>query len=127
MTEQTWTRADLDRIGDAEELDIAPLRADGSLRPYVTIWAVRSGDDLYVRSAHGPENGWFRRAKAAGAGRIRVAGVEYDVTFADAADGPHAALDAAYRQKYAAQPPQYVSPVVGEVAAPNTLRVRPRS
>jgi aryl-alcohol dehydrogenase-like predicted oxidoreductase len=33
---------------------------------------VRAGDDLYVRSAYGATNGWFRRAKAAGAGRIRA-------------------------------------------------------
>lgn len=126
MSDQSWTAADLDRIGTAEEMDIAPLRPDGSLRPYVTIWMVRAGDELYVRSAHGPENGWFRRARAAGAGRIRVAGVEDDVTFADAADGPHAAIDAAYRQKYAAHPQEYVTPVIGD-AAPNTLRLVPRS
>ena len=48
-----WTADELDRIGRADELRIASRRADGSLRPYVTIWTVRSGDDIYVRSAHG--------------------------------------------------------------------------
>ena len=48
------------------ELQIASRRADGSLRKFVTIWAVRSGDDVYVRSAYGHDNGWFRRALASG-------------------------------------------------------------
>ena len=49
----TWTDQELDRIGGAEELQLASERTDGSLRPYVTMWVVRAGDDLYVRSAYG--------------------------------------------------------------------------
>ncbi len=45
-----WTAADLDRIGSATELEITTRRADGSLRPYVPIWVVRVGDELFVRS-----------------------------------------------------------------------------
>jgi hypothetical protein len=41
-----WTGADLDTVGAADELQIAPLGEDGSLRPYTTIWVVRVGDDL---------------------------------------------------------------------------------
>lgn len=53
----TWTQEELTRIGDAEELDIAARRPDGSLRPFVTIWVVRGGDDLYYgqsRAVKGP-------------------------------------------------------------------------
>ena len=46
----TWTSDELDKIGSAEELQIASLRRDGTLRKPVTIWVVRVGDDLYVRS-----------------------------------------------------------------------------
>jgi hypothetical protein len=45
-----WTDEQLDRIGTAQELGVASLRADGTLRQPVTIWVVREGDDLYVRS-----------------------------------------------------------------------------
>jgi hypothetical protein len=92
----TWTSDELDRIGAAEELQLASQRRDGTLRPYVTMWIVRAGDDLYVRSAYGPDNPWFRRAKASGAGRIRAGGLERDVTFAEPAPGVQAAIDAAY-------------------------------
>jgi hypothetical protein len=61
----TWTAEDLDTIGLADELEIAPLRVGGSLRPYTTIWVIRVGDDVYVRSVRGrrrsPE-GFGRRA-----------------------------------------------------------------
>ena len=81
----TWTNDELDRIGNAEELQLASVRPDSSLRPYVTMWVVRAGDDLYVRSAYGPDNPWYRRAQASGAGQSRAGGVERDVTFTDAA------------------------------------------
>ncbi len=94
-----WTNDELTRIGGAEELQLASVRPDGMLRPYVTMWVVRAGDELYVRSAYGPNNPWYRRAKASGAGRIRAGGLERDVTFAEAAPGVHSAIDAAYHAK----------------------------
>jgi hypothetical protein len=118
-----WTPADLDAIGDATELDVASRRADGTLSPFVTIWAVRSGDDIYVRSAHGPDNGWFRRAKARGTGRIRAGNLERDVQFTDPAADVDPAVDTAYHVKYDSFGPQYVGPVTGPT--PATLRVTP--
>ncbi len=57
-----WTSDELDRIGGAEELQIAPRRPDGTLRTPVTIWVVRVSDDLYVRSYRGRSGAWFRAA-----------------------------------------------------------------
>lgn len=122
----TWAPDELTRIGGAEELQIASLRPDGTLRPYVTIWVVRAGDDLYVRSAYGTDNPWFRRAKASGAGRIRVGGLERDVTFGDAAPGAHEDIDKAYHAKYDRYGPAIVGTVVGDHAAPVTIHLVPR-
>lgn len=122
----TWTSEELDRIG-AAELRLASLRRDGTLRPYVTMWVVWAGDDLYVRSAYGPDNPWFRRAKSSGAGRIRAGGLERDVTFAEPAPGAHAAIDAAYHAKYDRYGPRIVGSVVGPDAEAATLRLVPRS
>src|SRR5437667_299891 len=55
MTE--WTKDELTKIGSAEELQIASLRRDGTLRKPVTIWVVRDGDSLHVRSVKGPPAG----------------------------------------------------------------------
>jgi hypothetical protein len=121
----TWTADDLDRIGGAEELELASRRADGTLRPAVTMWVVRSGDDLYVRSAYGPENPWYVRAKASGAGRIRAGGAERDVTFAEAPAGAHAGIDAAYHGKYDRYGPRIVGSVTGPTAEAVTIRLVP--
>ena len=53
------------------------------------IWR-RSGDDIYVRSAHGSENPWYVRALASETGRIRAGAIERDVLFEPAADISHA-------------------------------------
>ncbi|WP_250004180.1 DUF2255 family protein [Actinoplanes sp. M2I2] len=121
-----WNSDELARIGGADELEIASRRDDGTLRPYVTIWVVRAGDQLYVRSAYGTENGWFRRARAAGAGRIRAGGVERDVTFADASAADPGPIDRVYHEKYDHYGPKYVDPVVGAKAAEATLALIPQ-
>jgi hypothetical protein len=121
----SWSDDDLRRIGGADELQISSRRADGTLRPYVTIWVVREGDDLYVRSAYGANNGWFRRARASGTGRIRAGGAERDVTFAEAGPATGPALDAAYHAKYDRYGPSIVGTVVGEAVAGLTLRLSP--
>ena len=54
-----WTSSELDKIGTAEELGIASVRRDGTLSKPVTIWVVRTGDDLYVRSYKGGAGAWF--------------------------------------------------------------------
>lgn len=121
-----WTPDELDRIERTDELQVSSHRPDGSLRRFVTIWGVRVGDDVYIRSAYGPENGWFRRAQAAGTGQVRVAGVEKDVTFATPDGDVHPAIDDAYRAKYGGYSPGIVKTVVGPQVVDVTLRVVPR-
>ena len=125
----TWTDDELRRVGAATELQIATRRDDGSLRPYITIWTVRVGDNLYVRSAYGAGNPWFRRATASGSGRIRAGGIERDVTFTPASEldaATQAAVDTAYHAKYDRYGPQIVGTVTGAHAAPVTLRLVPQ-
>jgi len=122
----TWTSEDLQTFGDADELQIASARADGTLRPYVIIWAVRVGDELYLRSAHGPTNGWYRRALASGTGRIRAGGLERDAIFTEAAADVHDAIDAAYHAKYDHYDSSIVDPVTDALSRTATIRVVPR-
>ncbi len=122
----TWTSEELASIGDAEELAIASRRPDGTLGPFVTIWVVRTGSDLYVRSVNGRSGRWFRRALAAGEGRIRAGGVERDVAIDEAAPEVHAAVTAAYHEKYDRYGPSIVGTVVSAESATTTLRLLPR-
>jgi hypothetical protein len=122
-----WTDEELGRIGEAQELQLASERPDGTLRSYVTMWVVRVVDELYVRSAHGANNPWFVRAKASGVGRIRAGGVERDVTFAEPAPDVHPDIDATYGGKYDRHGPAIVGTVVGPLAHGVTIRLVPRS
>jgi hypothetical protein len=121
-----WTSDELTRIGGADELQVASYRSDGTLRPYVTIWTVRARDDIYIRSAYGRDNGWFRRALASGTGRIRAGGVEKDVIFEEPDDDVHAAVDAAYHTKYDRHGQQIVGTVTGPHAVGETFQLTPQ-
>jgi hypothetical protein len=121
-----WSEDELRRIGEAAQLRIASARPDGTLRPDVTIWHVRVGDAIYIRSAHGPSNGWFRRARSAGSGRITAGGVQRDVTFEIAEPQIRADADRAYHAKYDRYGPGPVAAVTGPDVLTTTLRVMPR-
>jgi hypothetical protein len=122
----TWPAEDLEVFGASDEIRISSQRPDGSARKPIRIWIVRLGDELYVRSAYGPENGWFRRAKASGVGRIRASGVERDVAFEVPGPDVDDLLHAAYHAKYDRYGAKIVATVVSDDAARCTLRFVPR-
>jgi hypothetical protein len=120
-----WTSDELTRIADADELQIASLRRDGTLGRPRTIWVVRHGDDLYVRSVNGPTAAWYRGTQTRHEGSIQAGGASKDVTFADAA-GLDDELDAAYRAKYRRYAPSIVNSIVSTQARSATIRLVPR-
>jgi hypothetical protein len=121
-----WTSDELDQIDAADEIDIAALQPDGSLRPYRIIWIVRAGEDLYVRSVLGRDSVWFRAVLQRPEGRIRSGGVEYDVAYEEPANANHDAIDEAYRRKYTRDDPVDVVAIVEPTARVATLRLLPR-
>src|SRR5438128_8976310 len=121
-----WTTDELDKIDAADELEIASLGPDGTLRNATTIWVVRLGYDLYVRSVNGRTGTWFRGAQDRHEARIRAGGVGKDVLLVERDDlGDE--IDAAYRTKYG----RYAASIVGSVLTPEakaaTLKLVPRS
>ena len=122
-----WTSDELTRIGTAEELQIASLRRDGTLRKPVTIWVVRHGDDLYVRSVNGRTAAWFRGTQARHKGHIRAGGVDKDVTFVEEADPTiNDQIDAAYRTKYRRYAANIISSILSPEARSATIKLAPR-
>lgn len=122
-----WTREELTAIGTTDELNLRSRRGDGSLRDPVTMWVVRHDDDLYVRAIKG-RDGWYRGTQSRHEGHISSAGIDKDVTFANADSdaGLNDALDAEYRSKYRSYPTEYVEPVVNEQARSSTIKLVPR-
>jgi hypothetical protein len=122
-----WTTDELEGIAASDELEIASLRSDGMLRNPTTIWVVRLGDDLYVRSVNGRTSGWFRGTQVLHEGRIRAGGVEKNVTFVDGSEDVADRIDDAYRTKYR----RYSEGIVGTTITPEaraaTLQLVPRT
>jgi hypothetical protein len=122
----TLTNNELDKIGAAEELRIASLRRDGTLRNPVTIWVVRVGEDLYVRAYKGRSSPWFRGAQTRHEGQIRAGGVVKDVTFLEEPDPDiNEQIDETYRSKYR----RYAASIVNSIspeARSATIKLVPR-
>lgn len=124
----TWTSDELNRIGKAEELQIASFRRDGTLRKPVIIWVVRIGDDLYVRSVNGRTSAWFRGVQTCYEGHIRAGSVDKDVAFVEESDpNLQEQIDAAYRTKYR----RYAGSIVNSTLTPQahsaTIKLVPRN
>lgn len=120
-----WTIDELKKVGAANELQIASLRQNSTLRNRVTIWVVRVGDDLYVRSYNGPDGTWYRRLLVSHEGRIWAGGVEKDVTFVELSDPDiNNQIDTAYLTKYGRS--QFVTPMVSPEVRATTLKLVPR-
>ena len=121
-----WTSEDLTRIGNAEEVQVTSRQGDGTLRKPVTIWVVRDGDSLYVRSVKGPTGAWFRGTQERHEGRIRGGGVEQDVTFVNADHDIGDKVDAAYRAKYRRYAGSILNSVLTPQARSTTIQLVPR-
>jgi hypothetical protein len=125
MTE--WTSDELAKIEAADELQLASVRRDGTLRRPVIIWMVRHGDDLYVRSWRGRSSTWFRGVQDRHEGQIHAGGVDKDVRFVEVNDDLNDAIDAAYRTKYQRYSESYVMPMIRPEARVTTIKLVPSS
>jgi hypothetical protein len=122
----TWTDDELNKVDATDELAIAVLRPDGTLRKPVTIWVVRLGEDLYVRSGYGLAAAWFRGTRVRHEGRIDAGGIQKDVVLEDADPAIGDQIDAAYRNKYRRHGAQYVNSVTTAEARSTTIKLVPR-
>ena len=93
----------------------------------MTIWVVRVGDDLYVRSWKGRDGAWFCGTQVRHEGHIEAGGVGKDVAFvAEAGDDINDQIDAAYRTKYRRHAARWVNPMVTDQARVTTIKLVPR-
>lgn len=121
-TVRTWSKNELRRIADANDLHISPFREDGVTYGTPTwIWSVAVGDALYVRGYNGQDSRWYQAAVRQKAGRTIAAGMTKEVVF-ELVDGPiNDLIDDAYRAKYHGSP--YLNPMIGTRARSATIKV----
>jgi hypothetical protein len=121
----TWSKDELRRIAEADDLHISPFREDGVTYGTPTwVWSVVVGDALYVRAYNGQNSRWYQAAVRQKAGRITVAGMTKEVTF-EPVDGPvNDLIDNAYRVKYSGSP--YLDSMINTRTRSATVKVMPR-
>lgn len=124
----TWTSDELKKIESTEELRIASLLQDGTLRKPVIIWVVRVGDEVYVRSVNGRTSAWFRGVQSRHRGQVRAGGVVKDVAFVEESDPDiNNQIDDAYRSKYRRYAASIINSVISSDARSATIKLVPQS
>lgn len=120
-----WSKHELHKIAEADDLHISPFREDGFTYGTPTwIWSVAVDNALYVRGYNGTDSRWYKAAVRQKAGRITSAGMTKEVTF-EPVDGPiNDRIDDAYRAKYHNSP--YLRPMIGARARSATIKITPR-
>jgi hypothetical protein len=121
-----WTPEELTTIAAEDELRLTSRRRDGSLRNPVTIWAVRHGDDVYVRSVYGDSSAWYRGTQVAHEGRVESGGVSKEVSFEPGVPELNDTLDTAYRTKYRRYATSIVESCTTPAARSTTIRLVPQ-
>jgi hypothetical protein len=106
----TWSKNELRKIAETDDLHISPFREDGKTYGTPTwIWSVVVDDALFVRAYNGQSSRWYQAALRQKAGRIIAAGMTKEVAFEPVNGAINDRIDEAYRAKYRASP--YLKPI----------------
>ncbi len=113
---------ELQSIDRADDLKIAPFRADGVTYGTPTwIWSVVVDNDLYVRAYNGQSSRWYQSAIEQKAGHIHAAGMIKDVLFETVNGNINEQIDEAYRKKYGNSP--YLNAMINKQAKAATIKI----
>jgi hypothetical protein len=124
--EIAWSKDELQKIAETDDLHIAPFREDGVTYGTPTwIWSVAVDDALYVRGYNGQDSRWYQAAVRQKAGRIVAAGMTKEVSFELVNGLLNDRIDEAYRAKYSRSP--YLKPMIGARARSATVKIMPKA
>ncbi|MFD1385829.1 DUF2255 family protein [Oceanobacillus oncorhynchi subsp. oncorhynchi] len=126
--QSNWTQEQLETFSTADDMYISPFYSDGKTSGTPTwIWSVVADNNLYVRAYNGQRSRWYQSAVEQKAGKIKLAGQEYDVTFEPMDNNPALTeeIDEAYRKKYGSS--MYLSPMLKEGPVSATVKILPRN
>jgi hypothetical protein len=120
-----WPRSVLLQLKLTPLLRVNPYRKDGTPGPFVPVGYAVADGAIYVRSMS-PTGQWYRRAIRNGVGTIRIGRTVHDVTFHDATDGPHQAINTAFTRKYWMAGRKQVATITDPATYRVTVRIDPR-
>jgi hypothetical protein len=121
----SWSKDELRKIGESDDLHISPFREDGVTYGTPTwIWSVVVDGNLYVRAYNGTNSSWYQAATKQKAGQIAAGGLTKEVVFETVEGQIDDRIDDAYRAKYHSSP--YLKPMTSTRARSATVRILPR-
>lgn len=119
-----WSKNELAKIAQADDLRISPFREDGVTYGTPTwIWSVVVDEQLYARAYNGRQSRWYQAATKQKRGRISIAGLTKEVEFEIANQTVNGRIDEAYSAKYQGSP--YLTPMIGAQASAATVKITP--
>ncbi|MQS89818.1 DUF2255 family protein [Companilactobacillus mishanensis] len=123
---EVWTSKQINDFSTADDMRISPFYSDGKTYGTPTwIWSVVVNDQLYVRAWNGQNSRWYRSAVQQRAGRMHLAGKNFEISFREVSDTElNDKVDAAYRRKYAGS--AYLDSMVQARPKSSTLNIIPR-
>jgi hypothetical protein len=121
-----WSKKELTKIAESDDLHISPFREDGTTYGTPTwIWSVVVDDGLYVRPYYGKDSRWYMAAVRQKAGRISAASMVKEVIFQTVEGAINSRIDDAYRSKYVGN--GYLPHMISAGPRSATIRIIPRS
>ena len=120
-----WSKIELHKIAEADDLHISPLREDGKTYGTSTwIWSVAVGDRPLRAPLQRKGLSMVSAALREKAGRITAVGMTKEVAFEPADGARNELVDDAYRSKYGGSP--YLKPMISARTRAATVKVIPK-
>src|SRR6266403_1028172 len=121
----TWSKDELRKIAETDDLHISPFREDGWTRGTTSwIWSGVVDGGRYLRGYNGQKSRWYQAAVRPTAGRNTAAGTTRKVAFEPVDGTINDRIDEAYAAKYKGS--SYLKPMISTRARSATVKVMPR-
>ncbi|WP_225425890.1 DUF2255 family protein [Apilactobacillus micheneri] len=122
-----WTKEQIKEFTKADDMHVSPFYDDGKTYGTPTwIWSVVNNNKLYVRAYNGQNSRWYQSAMKQRAGKIKLAGQEYKVSFNDASGNKNLdkQINEAYKNKYGSS--SYCPPMLKSGPISATVEIDPK-
>jgi hypothetical protein len=121
-----FSQEDLETLAKTFEVDIQPVRRDGSTGRRKTIWLVVDGEHAYVRSVRGTAGAWYKAALASGSATLHAGSTAWPIQLTLVSDSAQITrVSDALRTKYERRWQESTAAMLRDEVLSATLRVTP--
>jgi hypothetical protein len=123
----SFSAQDLETLSKTAEVEVEPIRSNGSAARRKIIWIVVDSGQAYIRSVRGESGAWFKVVRRSGSAVIHAGSTAWPVTLTVVTDQAEIArVSDALRAKYEARWKGPTASMLRDNVLSSTLRVVPR-